>query len=316
MPVGAAIAAILSVVVNLAGVAHAGPGEEADAAIERGYRLMQKGKFEDALEAFRAAHKLAPGPRTIVQMGFAESGLGSWFDSEDHLAEGLRQVDDKWIRKNEPQIRDALAKVQAHIPRLTVHGPEGALVWINGEPHGVLPLEGPVRCPAGPVTVRVRAVGTLAFSQTIDAKEGLTIDVVAVLKPKPAAEPPAPSAAAAAAGSTANPPAAPPLRMQSPAPLSTGVWIGAGLVAVGAAGLLAGGYYLGMDGKPACLENPSAPCATTYDGKVPGWLFASSGVLAIGGGTWLIVSSAGSGRDAGKVAMRVGPSSFAVAGTF
>lgn len=295
---------------TMASTASSAPDEKAESALERGYRLMARGKFEDALDAFLVAHQQSPSPRTAVQIGFAELGIGRWANAEDHLTEGLQQRDDKWIQKNEPQIQEALKKVDAHIARVLVRGPEGGRVSINGEPRGMLPLRSPLRCPAGLVTVKVRALDSLPFTEEISTKEGRTVEVTAVLMPEPAR-------LNAVPGPSLPPPAAILSPVKEPqVESSTSVWVGASLTVAGAASLAAGAYYLGLDGKPTCDGPPSNVCPMRFNGALPGYALGGAGVVAAGIGVVLLVSAATPRSGAHPVSMNLGPGSMSLGGRF
>jgi len=164
----AVLALILSIVVGAE--ARARPGDD---LVKQGLDQRRKGNDQEALELFRRAQEIDPGPRNLAQMGFAEQALGSWPDAEAHLQAALKHGEDPWIRKNQAALRKSLDSVAQHLGSLAVWGsPAGADVLVNGVAAGVLPLPGPLRVTAGSVSVTVRAKGFVGLSRVVAVTAG------------------------------------------------------------------------------------------------------------------------------------------------
>lgn len=288
--------------------ASAAPAEDpTDALLRRGADLRKQDRHEEALELFRKAHALSPSGRTLAQMGLAEFSLKSYVDAETHLSAALAS-DSPWIAKNRPVLEQAIAGVRTHIAIVTVVGPPGAEVAVNGRAVGRLPLSEPLHIAEG----RAQIEGTAPDHQpaTLDVTLEGGKEFKATLDLAPAAPPPQPALTAPALS-------APPLSGGPPA--DTGrrwrPWVGSGLLAVSAAALATGIVWVSIDGNPTCDIPSSAPagsrCARVYDTKTPGWIAIGAGAAAgIAGGILLW-----KGR-AGDVQLGMGPGTLQAFGRF
>ena len=146
-------------------VAAAGAQEKADELAREGIDMRRRGDDSGALPIFEQAHRIAPTPRSAVQLGTVEQAVGRWTDAEEHIAQGLRSPEDPWIRKNRPAIDEAMRTVKTHIASVEVTGdPVGAEVLVNGRKVGALPLGAAVRVNAGSVEMSACCVASsLAF---------------------------------------------------------------------------------------------------------------------------------------------------------
>src|SRR5262245_48414592 len=107
----------LLLVVPLAAPASA---TEADDLIEQGIALRKKERDQEALALFQKALERQPTPRAAAQLGLCEQALGLWVAAEKHLDQALHHPQDVWIKKNEPALRSALAKVQQNVGSIEV----------------------------------------------------------------------------------------------------------------------------------------------------------------------------------------------------
>jgi hypothetical protein len=155
------------------------PGE---AQIRRGLELRKAGQDDQAFEAFRSAYKLKASPRAQAQMGMAEQALGRWVDAEKDLKGALAVEQDAWIARNSATLKRSLATVAEHLGSVQIVGsPAGARVVIDERDVGRLPIDGPVRVPAGEVLVTVSASGYVDISRKITVGAGsLAREVIAL----------------------------------------------------------------------------------------------------------------------------------------
>jgi tetratricopeptide (TPR) repeat protein len=179
----------------------AGAQEKADELAHKGIDLRRRGDDQGALPLFQEAHRIAPTPRSAVQLGTVEQAVGRWADAEEHITQGLRSPDDPWIKKNRAVIDEALRSVKGHIASVEVTGdPVGAEVLVNGKKVGVLPLAGAVRVNAGDAYVEVTAAGYRRGSRSVTVPAGEYQTVVLRLEkidqppPPPPPPPTAPTA--------------------------------------------------------------------------------------------------------------------------
>jgi PEGA domain len=166
----------------------AGVGSDEEGLIGRGLELREKGDDEAALGAFRKAYELSKGARALAQVALAEQALGRWGTAEAHLGQAVARTDDRWIARNKPLLEQALTEIQGHLGSLQLSGGvAGAEVRINGETVGSLPLEAPIRVPAGSVALEVRAQGFLPVVRTVSIPaRGLARESVVLVATGPA----------------------------------------------------------------------------------------------------------------------------------
>jgi len=229
-------------------------GIDARALLREGFAARQAQRDADALRAFEAAWALDARPSTLAQIGLAEHALGRWVDAERHLAAAAAS-DDPWIVQNAAPLRASLAAVRAHLGSLALdHGPDGAVVTLDGRPAATLPLREPLRVPAGTVVVRVAAAGHHALERTLTIAAGETARESVALTPE--APPPAPAPA---------PPSAPPPTLPSPpsllAPPTARPWAPWVLVGAGGASLAAAATLSLLRG--AAVDDLRGHCGAT-----------------------------------------------------
>lgn len=157
----------LSMTLLVASLAHAGPGEEAEALIAQGLTLREQGKDDQALEVFRRAEQKQKTPRATAQVALAEQALGMWGLAETHLAAALADKSDPWITKNRSALEGALATIQKHVGAVEIRANVPGQVFVDGAPVGTLPREAPLRLEVGPRQVEVRADGYYPMSHTV-----------------------------------------------------------------------------------------------------------------------------------------------------
>ena len=167
---------------------------DVDAMIRRGLDLRRDGRDLEAFETFSAAWEASHGARARAQMGLAAQALGRWADADRFLREALAAADDPWVSGRRAALDRSLAEIDARLGRLELRcNVDGALVRVDGAPRGTTPLAGPLRLPAGTVTLQVGAPGYLEVTRqavlAIDRTTREQIDLVAVPR---AAEPVAP----------------------------------------------------------------------------------------------------------------------------
>ncbi len=69
--------------------------------IENGYKLLRKGKYKDAAEHFRRAHKFLPDDERVLNgLGLALMKMGNYKESEEYLRKLVRISNDKVYKTN------------------------------------------------------------------------------------------------------------------------------------------------------------------------------------------------------------------------
>ena len=241
-----------------------------DALIARGLDLRRAGRSVEALEFFRRAHREAPSPRTLGQMGLVEASLAHWMDADIHLAASLTTPDDAWVHKNRPFLEQALDRAKTHIGELVVVGRPGTPVALAGRALGVLPLAGPVRAVEGDFLLTATAATFKPFSVSVTIKGGARTAVTIVLEPISVAAPTSPATESLV---ISEPPA-------SSARRKTGV----ALAAAGVGAVTWGIAWIALDNHAVCGSPRSSACGTVYDTRTAGWILtAGGGALALAG---------------------------------
>jgi len=161
-------AAWIVVAVLLAPATAAAQERDADALIEHGLELREHGRDDEALGEFKRAYALAPTPRALTQLGFAEQAVGRWVASDRHLRDALQAAADPWIAAHRGVIEGAIAVIGKHVGVLDVRGSvPGAVVLLDGANVATLPLREPLRVEAGTRTLEVHAPGYYTISRTV-----------------------------------------------------------------------------------------------------------------------------------------------------
>jgi len=157
--------------------------QSADQLVDEGLSLREQGHDAQALVRFEAAYELDPSPRTLAQIALAEMALTRWLDAERHLLEAM-QSDHEWIQRNQVALNGALAGIREHIGRLQVEADqEGAVLFVDGEEVGTLPLAAPITRLPGEVTIEVRADGFTPEARTVTLTGGQVTREVVRLRP-------------------------------------------------------------------------------------------------------------------------------------
>jgi hypothetical protein len=246
-----------------------------DALIVKGLDLRRAGRSVEALEFFRRAHREAPSPRTLGQMGLVEASLAHWTDADAHLAAALTTPDDFWVHRNRPFLEQAHDRARTHIGELVVVGRPGTTVSFAGRALGVLPLDGPVRAVEGDFALTASAATFKPFSASVSIKGGARTAVTIVLEPLDLAAPPRLSADFFSAA--------------EPSRTSARRWTGVGLGIVGLAALTWGISWIELDNHNSCGSPQSGGCGSVYDTRTAGWLLtAGGGALALAGGAMFL----------------------------
>jgi tetratricopeptide (TPR) repeat protein len=168
--------------------------DELEELNHEGVELRKQGQDEAALERFRRAYEIDRSPRSLAQIALAEQALGRWVEADADLRRALDAVDDSWIVRNREPLESAQRAIAERIGELTVVGPPGASLFVDGISRGALPLAKPLRLPAGFVALEVRLAGRLPVSRQVlvPAHGAAREEVVLAAPPLPAPETAAP----------------------------------------------------------------------------------------------------------------------------
>lgn len=214
----------------------AGDARRARSQFQRALELAKAGDCAQAIPLFREVGQFRMTSQVRYQIASCEERVGHLVAAlggyELALSEGGGTAGADFVAEVEARARD----LRARIPRLVIvrgEGAEAAVVTLNGTALGEASLAAPIPVDPGPHTVEASAPGRRKFSKTLRVAERETAEVQIVIGDANAPEsaPPAPAdAGPRAAGG--------PLPADRPS-VPLGAWIagGAGLVALGGAGL-------------------------------------------------------------------------------
>jgi hypothetical protein len=154
------------------------PDDEAREHFDRGIELYEQGRFEQAAVAFERAYELKPSFRILYNIGQVENELG-------HFAAALEAYRGYIEHGGDEVPRERGFKVQAEIERLmTLVGQiafegakKGAIVLIDREERGRIPLAGPIPVDLGKHEVALESEGKKIYERVIKVAGGETVVV-------------------------------------------------------------------------------------------------------------------------------------------
>lgn len=292
-----------------------------DAEIAAANNDRRVGRALPAIDRLRALQERCPSPRTLAQLALAEQDASRWRDAYVRLRLVL-ESEDEWVALRRSVLETARREIAVHLPRLS---PEcnvtGAVLAVDGETVGPLPLDEPYVLPTGTGVLEVRAPGYAAQRRMVSVAEGSVFREAFTLVPEVAA----PTVMVAPSASVT--PVADASRGGSVLrPLGiTGLALGAVLVGVGIAGVVLQRSYVASFTNQNCyLSNGElvgpVGCALDYNtGRIMEAMsitgFVAGGVFAAAGVTLLLLDR-GRGRRTSSIACGVGADGVGCTGAF
>lgn len=179
----------LSITLSVATVNAKSEADQAKVLRSEGDQLRREKKYREAFEKYSRAYELEKSPTALAQMGLTAAGEGRWLVAERHLQGALRSNEHPWIHRNRQLLEQSLQDVSRHLGFLEVRGGvEGAVVSVNSERVGTLPLEHPIRVVSGQLALEVSAPGYLSVVHTVFVDGKSTAHEEVRLIPVPKAE--------------------------------------------------------------------------------------------------------------------------------
>ena len=165
------------------GAAPAPPKNKADALFERGLDAYDKGHFQEASAAFRAAWALKQTFDIAGNLGLVEIKLGKLRDAAEHLAYALKHFPptDSEDRRAGLQAKFDAARAQIAAVRISA-AVTGAEVRVDNARVGATPLAAEIFVLPGQHTIEVIHPDFKPASQTIRVEKGATKDVAMTLE--------------------------------------------------------------------------------------------------------------------------------------
>ena len=150
----------------------------ADALLEQGLALRERGEHARALVYFQRAYEIDPSPRAIAQIALANQALHQWLVAYRKLTEALTHTDDSWIRTRRQALETALNSARAHVGFVGIEGGiPGSHIFVNGEDAGVAPLQQAVVVEPGLVRVEMRVSEEVVLSRELPVEAADTAEV-------------------------------------------------------------------------------------------------------------------------------------------
>jgi hypothetical protein len=162
--------------------------DAAQVAFEKGKKLVEDGRFTEAADAFREAHRLRPSWKILYNIGQCEMMAkrhGLALEAfERYLSEGGDEI--KKDRRDE--VLADVVRLREMVGFVDIRAGAGATVTVDGVERGRAPLPGPITVEAG-VEHRVLAVGggAVLVDRIVRVSGGQTLVVEAGAEGPPAA---------------------------------------------------------------------------------------------------------------------------------
>lgn len=247
----------------------------ADALLEQGLALRERGEHARALVYFQRAYEITPSPRALAQIALANQALHQWLVAYRKLTEALTHTNDPWIRTRRQALETALTSAQAHVGFVVVTGGvPGSHIWINGEEAGTAPLPGRTAVEPGLVRVEMRSDDASLMSRELPVEAATTAEVALpteIVAPAPEIAADTQEADVAAQTQAAEP--------EVDRPMNTLRIVGWSSAAIGVAGLAAGVAFQLMRARAVNSANECADQLADRTGCSPSeWATRSENV--------------------------------------
>ncbi len=171
-------------------------GAEAEAArkhYDRAAELYRAGRPADAIAELQRAYDLRPSPKILRTMGEIAEEMRDYvvaFRAWRRLLDAVGPDVDSALRE---KAQARLSSLRDHVAELQLEGGvPGAVVAVDDEPIGTLPLSRPLWLSIGTHRVRVTKRGYVPFTQPVNASGGATLRMLVSLVPEPSRVEPLP----------------------------------------------------------------------------------------------------------------------------
>lgn len=146
---------------------------QAEVVFQEGLRLHDKDKEAEALEKFKKAYEMFPSPNVLYWMAREEQLLGRGLEALRHYRGALKNP--LLHPGNQRRAREYVAQLEREHGRITVNGPSGATVTIDGV-RVRLPMDEPLDVAPGSIVVRGERDGK-RYEAVALAKPGAAISI-------------------------------------------------------------------------------------------------------------------------------------------
>ena len=156
---------------------------QAREAFQAGVEAFGAKRYEEALQSFQEAYRIAPHPSVRVNMANCYEQLGRPVEALDHFERFLIEADSATPAQR-TEVRQAIERLRGQIGEVFFRvEPDGATVSIDDGQARTAPILDAVELPVGQHEVVVRLEGHRTVTRTIDVAGGDRAEVRIVLEP-------------------------------------------------------------------------------------------------------------------------------------
>jgi hypothetical protein len=151
--------------------------KDADRHFKSGVALFKEAKFGEALAEFERAYEIAPHPTVLYNIAGCHRELSHYGEAvkfyKRFLAEGKSVAPKDKLAAAQSELDVLLAR----IARITVAAPDGAVLSVDGNEIGTMPVEMPLMVAPGEHKIVVRSQGMRDAERTVRVASGDIVDV-------------------------------------------------------------------------------------------------------------------------------------------
>ena len=163
---------------TMSGQLVAGEQEEAKKAFGRGAALYKENRFAEAGDEFRKAYQLRPSWKILFNIGQCSAAAKEYGLALEAFESYLSQGGDEVPKEKRMDVIEEMRILREMVGYLTVVGPDGASVVVDGRVRGTLPLPGPVPIGTGVNhDLEIRDDNAVLVQRTIRVNSGKTLNM-------------------------------------------------------------------------------------------------------------------------------------------
>jgi hypothetical protein len=262
--------------------AHEGREAEAEVKFRQGSAAFDAGRTDEACAAFAESLQLYANLSTLLNLALCQETQGKLATAWRGFTEAAAWASDLSLRDRRDFANQHALKLQKSLGRVEIHAPEGPApsITIDGEPVTGYRLLWPVFVDPGKHVVEATAPGRVHYTTKIAVPASSAERVVVTIPPlQPEASPSPPP-----------PPLAPPSSNPMGRRVAGFVVGGAGLLAAGLGGYLAGDA---LSKTSALADSCGSGCdpSAARAAEIASAMAFSVGLAAVAIGTWLVAGA-------------------------
>jgi hypothetical protein len=155
-----------------------GAEEEARKHFDRGIELYEQGRFDQAAVAFERAYEIKPSYRILYNIGQVENELGHYAAALQAYRGYILQGSGDVPPEREAKVKAEIERLTTLVGQITVEGAKtGAIVLVDKEERGRVPLDGPIPVDLGKHEVTIELEGEKVHERVVKVAGGETVVV-------------------------------------------------------------------------------------------------------------------------------------------